>query len=452
MNINEYKNYYFIGIGGIGMSALARYFKMSGKNVMGYDKTETELTLKLVSEDISISYFDDVSKIPSMFSQENSLIVYTPAVPKDLQILNFFSNNGFEVQKRSKVLGLLTQNTFSICIAGTHGKTTTSTLLGHLFKYANMPSTAFIGGISENYQSNFIFNGTEISIIEADEFDRSFLTLSPDIACITSTDADHLDIYGEKENLVKSFQDFAALIDKNGLLFVKKGLDIHTQHFTYSVEEIADYHAENIKITVEYISFDLHTPTEIITDFQLPLPGRHNVENATVALAIALNKGIDKDILKQALKEFKGIKRRFSRTTFENGKVLIDDYAHHPTELKAVLRAVRNLYPGKKLLTVFQPHLFTRTRDFAEDFAKSLENTDSLILLDIYPARELQIEGITSEWLCEKIQLQNKKVCTLQNTVEEVQKQEFDILLIVGAGNIDTIVEPLKKQCEEKTN
>ncbi len=449
MKINNYTYYYFIGIGGIGMSALARYFKLGGKQVLGYDKTETKLTKQLQNEGISVNYYDEISTIPSAISTENTLVIFTPAIPKDSKILNYFSNNGFEVIKRSKALGELTKNTFSICIAGTHGKTTTTTLIGHICKTANLKSTAFLGGISENYQTNFIFNGNEISIIEADEFDRSFLTLSPDFACITSTDADHLDIYGKKESLLQSFNDFANLVPESGKLFIKKGLQIAAKHKTYSVDEKADYFADNIQINPDFSTFDFNYSEGKIIGIKTFLQGKHNIENATVALAIGKEMNISDEILKKSIETFKGIKRRFTRNIFENGKVYIDDYAHHPTELNAALNAVRSLYPNRKLLTIFQPHLFSRTKDFADDFAKSLENTDALILLDIYPARELPIEGVTSNWLESKINVENKKVCSLSQAVDEILKQDFDVLLTVGAGDIDTLYEPLCDKIKE---
>jgi len=442
-NIHTCKNYYFIGIGGIGMSALARYFKFLGASVSGYDRTPTHLTHQLENEKISVVFEDEISLLPQGLTPENTLVIFTPAIPADSKIKNYFINHNFTVLKRSQALGEITKATQCLAVAGTHGKTTTSTLLGHLCKFANLPSIAFLGGISVNYDTNFIYNGNEISIVEADEFDRSFLRLSPDMAVITSTDADHLDIYGSSSHFLESFNEFAALIPKEGFLLVKKGLDIQARHSTYSAREKADYYAENVRVINDWFEFDLVTPDEIFKDFVLHLPGVHNVENAVVALALALKMGISSDVLRQALAEFKGVKRRFTKQVFPDGKIYIDDYAHHPTELDAAIAAVRALYPNKKLLTVFQPHLYTRTRDFADGFARSLEKSDDLILLDIYPARELPIKGITSHWLAEKIHLPKVEVTSLDNALEAVKTHDFDVLLTVGAGNIDTLYEPV---------
>lgn len=442
-DIHTYKNYYFIGIGGIGMSALARYFKFSNATVYGYDKTPTKLTHNLEKENISIIYEDTISILPKNISKEDTVVIYTPAIPENLKIKHYFIEKGFTLFKRSQVLGEITKSTLCLAIAGTHGKTTTSTLLGHICKYANLPATAFLGGISANYNSNFIYNGSKISIVEADEFDRSFLSLSPNMAAITSTDSDHLDIYGNHENIIESFNQFADLIPENGFLIVKKGLPINAKHLTYSAHEKADYYAENIQIINGQFHFDLVTPYQIIKDFIVPIPGKHNVENAIAALAISLQLGIEADILRKALIDFKGVLRRFNKHVFENNKIYIDDYAHHPTEINAVIDTIRNLYPTKKLLTVFQPHLYSRTADFAEDFAKSLSKTDTLILLDIYPARETPIEGITSEWLADKIQLDDKEVCSIDNVLKSIKTKDFDVLLTIGAGNIDTLYDPI---------
>ncbi len=443
-DIHTYTNYYFIGIGGIGMSALARYFKFSGAQVSGYDKTQTQLTQTLTKEDISIIYEDNLSLLPEGWNPENTLVIFTPAIPKELKIKNNFIDQGFTILKRSRVLGEITKTTQCLAIAGTHGKTTTTTLLGYLCKFANLPATAFLGGISVNYKTNFIYNGTQISVVEADEFDRSFLTLSPNMAAITSTDADHLDIYGNSQHILDSFNDFADLVPENGFLLIKKGLNIKAKHLTYSAFEKADYYAENIQVVQNRFEFDLVTPNETIKNFILHIPGKHNVENSVAALAIGLQLGIKPEILRQGLDKFKGVKRRFTQHSFENNnKIYIDDYAHHPTELTAAIDAVRSLYPSKKLLTVFQPHLYSRTRDFADGFAESLSKTDDLILLDIYPARELPIEGITSDWLVEKITLKDKEVTSLTKALDVIKSKDFDVLLTVGAGDIDTLYEPI---------
>ena len=447
---NNYNNFYFIGIGGIGMSALARYFKSLGKNVLGYDKTQTKLTEKLQEEEILISFEDKISEEIQDLQKEDTLVIYTPAI-KQLGILEYFQNQGFEVLKRAKVLGLITQNTECIAVAGTHGKTTTSSLVAHLCKEANLSFSGFLGGISENFGSNFIFNGNQYSVLEADEYDRSFLNLSPNWAIITSTDADHLDIYGDKGTIEASFNEFANLVDEENQLFVRKGIEIKRNAKTYAVNEIADYFSDNLQMRDDKILFDFHLPNGEVHQFEWDVPGIHNVENATGALALLCNLRVDIEILKKALANFRGIKRRYTKHVFPNGKIYIDDYAHHPTELNAVVNSIKTFYPSKKLLVVFQPHLFSRTRDFADEFAQSLARADELILLDIYPARELQENflGITSEWLLEKVNLQKKEISTLQEATDKIKGKDFDILLTVGAGNIDTLYDGLLEWFEQ---
>ena len=448
--MNNYKNFYFIGIGGIGMSALARYFRSLGKNVLGYDKTQTKLTEKLQEEEIVISFEDKISKEIQSLQKEDTLVIYTPAI-KELGILEYFQNQGFEVLKRAKVLGLITQNTECIAVAGTHGKTTTSSLVAHLCKEVNLPFSGFLGGISENFGSNFIFNGNQYSVLEADEYDRSFLNLSPNWAIITSTDADHLDIYGDKGTIEEGFNEVANLVDEENQLFVRKGIEIKRNAKTYAVNEMADYFSDNLQMRGDKISFDFHLPNGDVHPFEWDIPGVHNVENATGALALLYNLGVDIEILKKALANFRGIKRRYTKHEFPNGKIYIDDYAHHPTELNAVVNSIKTFYPSKKLLVVFQPHLFSRTRDFADGFAQSLARADELILLDIYPARELQENflGITSEWLLEKVNLQKKEISTLQEAIDKIKGKDFDILLTVGAGNIDTLYDGLLEWFEQ---
>ncbi len=449
--LSTYQNFYFVGIGGIGMSALARYFNASGKKVMGYDKTPTKITAALMSEGIDITFDDVISEQIKQLSPENTLVIFTPAIKK-LDILNHFNGHGFTVLKRAKVLGLITENTACIAVAGTHGKTTTSSLVAHLCKEANLSFSAFLGGIAENFKSNFLYNGNDISVVEADEYDRSFLNLSPDWAVITSTDADHLDIYGDKATIEQGFRDFANLIPSDQQLFVRKGINIGRPAKTYAVNEEADYYSDNIREIGDKIYFDFHTPTEEIDDFEWEIPGIHNVENATVAIAILHNLGVDFETLKQGIANFKGIKRRYTKHRFENGKIYIDDYAHHPTELNAVIGSIKTFYPEKKLLVVFQPHLFSRTRDFADGFAESLDKADELILLDIYPARELQenFEGVTSSWLAEKLKLKNKEVSSLGEAFNKIKEKDFDVLLTVGAGNIDTLYDGIIEWLSER--
>ncbi|WP_312321904.1 UDP-N-acetylmuramate--L-alanine ligase [Soonwooa sp.] len=442
--LNTFKHFYFIGIGGIGMSALARYFHASGREVLGYDKTNTKLTTQLMAEGIDITFKDKIDDKIKALSPRDTLVIYTPAI-KTLGILDYFDEQGFTIQKRAKVLGLVTEDTQCIAVAGTHGKTTTSTLISHLCKEANLPFSAFLGGISENFKSNFLYNGNELSVVEADEYDRSFLNLSPDWAVVTSMDADHLDIYGDKNHIEEGFRAFAALVPDDKQLFVRKGLEIGRPHETYAVNEEADYYSDNLRMDHDKIYFDFHTPTEMIKDFVWEIPGIHNVENATVSLAILNKMGVDFDTLKKAIANFKGIKRRYTKHIFDNGKIYIDDYAHHPTELNAVIGSIKTFYPNKKLLIAFQPHLFSRTRDFADDFAKSIAKGDDLLLLDIYPARELQenYQGVTSAWLLDKVVAENKEVVTLAESLEKIKSKDFDILLTVGAGNIDTLYDPI---------
>ena len=448
--MNNYKNFYFIGIGGIGMSALARYFKSLGKNVLGYDKTQTKLIEKLQEEEIVTSFEDKISEEIQDLQKEDTLVIYTPAI-KQLGILEYFQNQGFEILKRAKVLGLITQNTECIAVAGTHGKTTTSSLVAHLCKEVNLSFSGFLGGISENFGSNFIFNGNQYSVLEADEYDRSFLNLSPNWAIITSTDADHLDIYGDKGTIEASFNEFANLVDEENQLFVRKGVEIKRNAKTYAVNEIADYFSDNLQMRGDKISFDFHLPNGNVHRFEWDIPGVHNVENATGALALLYNLGVDIEILKKALANFRGIKRRYTKHEFPNGKIYIDDYAHHPTELNAVVNSIKTFYPSKKLLVVFQPHLFSRTRDFADGVVQSLARADELILLDIYPARELQENflGITSEWLLEKVNLQKKEISTLEEVIDKIKGKDFDILLTVGAGNIDVLYDGLLEWFEQ---
>lgn len=442
-HLSTYKTFYFVGIGGIGMSALARYFHFSGQKVLGYDKTHTKLTDALESEGINITFEDVLDNTITDLDPKETLVIYTPAI-KVLGIMDYFQEKGFTVLKRAKVLGMITHDTNCIAVAGTHGKTTTSTLVAHLCAEANLPFSCFLGGISENFKSNFKFNGNEISVVEADEYDRSFLNLAPDWAILTSTDADHLDIYGDNAAIKESFKEFASLAPNEKQLFVRKGIDIGRNTNTYAVNEEADYYSDNLKIVGDTMYFDFHHNGETIP-FEWGIPGIHNVENATAAIALLNNFGVEYSVLQDALKKFQGIKRRYTKHIFDNGKIYIDDYAHHPTELDAVIGSVRRFYPEKKLLIVFQPHLFSRTRDFADGFAHSLSQGDELVLLDIYPARELQenFEGVTSKWLLEKVTLNKKEVSTLADAFTRIKEKDFDILLTVGAGNIDTLYDPI---------
>lgn len=445
MNLNNIHNIYFIGIGGIGMSAIARYFNANGKQVGGYDKTKTDITDSLVALGISVTFKDDISDLESHYlNPETTLIVYTPAVPKNHVQLNYFLDNTFKVLKRSEVLGLITQHSFCLAVAGTHGKTTTTSILGHLLNECDVKLTAFLGGISENYNSNLILNGDKVSVVEADEFDRSFLTLRPDMACITSMDADHLDIYGDASELIKTFEDFTKKLKPNGKLFVKNGLPLNG--ITYGIEDNADYSAQNITIKDGAYVFDVKTPKTVLKQFKFNLPGRHNLSNALVALAMSLEYGLPHDQLIKALASYKGVKRRFTYQIKTDDIVFIDDYAHHPEEINAVHQAVREMYPNDKVVAVFQPHLFSRTKDFAQDFAKSLAQFDQILLLDIYPARELPIEGVTSDWLLGMIDNKNKKLVTKQTMIQHIKASNARIVLTIGAGDIGAEVSKIKKE------
>ncbi|MFO7673585.1 MAG: UDP-N-acetylmuramate--L-alanine ligase [Lutibacter sp.] len=447
MNLEHIHNVYFVGIGGIGMSALANYFKSNGKNVAGYDRVSTKITESLQQMGIAVHFEDAVDLIPSAFkNSQETIVVYTPAIPKNNLELNYLWENHFTVLKRSEVLGLITKSTFCLAVAGTHGKTTTSTILGHILKEAGVNATSFLGGISENYNSNLILGGDEISVVEADEFDRSFLKLSPNIACITSMDADHLDIYGEKEELEKSFMDFAEKVSQT--LLIRKGLPL--KGLTYGIEEDADYDAKNLKVEEGAYIFDVNTPTETIENIKINLPGKHNVLNAVAALAMANIFGVSLQVIAEALLTFKGIERRFSYKIKTENLVLIDDYAHHPTEINAVVDSVREMYPTKKIAGIFQPHLYSRTRDFIDDFAASLSRFDALILLDIYPARELPIEGVTSAWLLSKITIEEKQISSKENLVKNVLNLDSQVIVMIGAGDIGELVAVIKNALDHE--
>ncbi|MFP4845184.1 UDP-N-acetylmuramate--L-alanine ligase [Winogradskyella sp. PE311] len=443
MNLKVANNIYFIGIGGIGMSALARYFVTNGKNVAGYDKKASDITVELEELGVLIHFNDSVSEIDKSYLDiEETIVVYTPAISESHSELRYFRANNFRVLKRSTVLGEITKQTMCLAVAGTHGKTTTTSILGHLLNQCDVPMTAFLGGISENYNSNLILNGTEVTVVEADEFDRSFLTLSPNIACVTSMDADHLDIYGDASELIKSFEDFVDCIKPNGKLFVRNGLPL--DGITYGIEDNSDYSAQNVIIENGSYIFDLRTPNGLHKSYKFNLPGRHNLSNATIALAMAVEYGLAHTQLSKALATYRGVKRRFTYQIKTDDFVFIDDYAHHPEEINAVHLAVREMYPGKKVLAVFQPHLFSRTRDFVDGFAENLSKFDELILLDIYPARELPIAGISSKWLLSKIENPSKKLVQKPDLVAEIKKSDAHVLLTIGAGDIGAEVKHIK--------
>jgi UDP-N-acetylmuramate--alanine ligase len=449
MELQAIERVYFVGIGGIGMSALARYFAKRGCLVSGYDKTRTALCASLESEGINITYEDLTGSLTAEYLQpdKSTLVVYTPAVPKNAVILNHFKNNGFALYKRSEVLGIISAGQFCVAVAGTHGKTTTSAMIAHILKDSGFDCTAFLGGIASNYESNFLSGNNDVVVVEADEYDRSFLTLHPDISVITSMDADHLDIYGDAEQLQESFRLFAGQLKPQGTLYVKAGLPISSGQ-TYGVENASGISALKIRVEMGHFVFDYADGDKRISGIKMLLPGRHNIENAVAAIAVALKLGIESSLIKVAMENFKGVKRRFEYVVRTTDQVYIDDYAHHPEELKACFSAVRELYPGKKLTVIFQPHLYTRTRDFADAFAEVLSTVDELVLLDIYPARELPIVGIDAEFLLDKITLNHKRILNKTQVLGYIDANRPSLLLTVGAGDIDTLVSPLKTICD----
>lgn len=447
---------YFVGIGGIGMSALARFFHSRGKNVAGYDRTSTPLTDQLIREKIDIHFVDKSTLIPSEFKDpDRTLVIYTPAVPENNQELNYFRNNGFRVIKRSVALGEVFNNGLGIGVAGTHGKTSVSTLLAYILLQSKIGCNAFLGGIGKNFESNLIIDpNSRIIIAEADEYDRSFLTLYPKMAVITSIDADHLDIYFSEENLRKGFETYLRQVDEKGKLIIKHGLDLaipsNLEVYTYSVDSRdADYHISAIEQDGLYYRFTMRTPRDIIQDIKLGVPGLINVENALAAIAAADQTGVPRDVIIKACTDFTGVKRRFDIQVLNEKRVYIDDYAHHPVELNAFITSVRKIFPEKRITGIFQPHLFSRTRDFAKGFAESLGLLDELILLDIYPAREEQIPGVTSAIIFENVQLDEKVLIGPEQLVKVLKERDPEVLLTMGAGDIDKLVEPLKSWMEQ---
>jgi UDP-N-acetylmuramate--alanine ligase len=450
--VTEIKYFYFLGIGGIGMSALARYFNKLGKKVAGYDKIETSLTNELTDEGIDIHYEENINAIPSeiLSNKSDTLVVVTPAIPKNHTEWNYFINNGYSIVKRSELLGLLTKESKTVAVAGTHGKTTTSTIIAHLIKQSGINCSAFLGGIAKNYNSNLLLSKEKgLIVVEADEYDRSFLTLYPSMAVITSMDADHLDIYGSKEYMEESYRLFAQQVNSNGIIIAKKGLNlgenISATVKTYSNREEADYVANNIRVEDGKFVFDFVSANKKIENIVWGMPGRHNVENAIAAIAVALNLGVKEEVIKSALLSFEGVKRRFEFHVITSKNVYIDDYAHHPEELKACIEGIKELYIDKKITGVFQPHLYSRTRDFAEGFAQSLDMLDECILLDIYPARELPIEGVSSQTIMDRMKLNNKKLLSKEALLIYINEKKPEVLVTLGAGDIDQLVEPIKK-------
>ncbi|MGI4867513.1 MAG: UDP-N-acetylmuramate--L-alanine ligase [Janthinobacterium lividum] len=457
--MQQFPYIFFLGIGGIGMSALARWFKANGHSVSGYDKTETPLTQALQAEGIAVHYVDEVENIPAEI-QENAaktLVVLTPAIPADSREWAWLRAQGYDIRKRSQVLGVLTEGRPTIAVAGTHGKTTTSSMVAHLLHHAGLDSGAFLGGISVNLGSNLLLPKSPDApvVVEADEYDRSFLTLHPDVAIVTSTDADHLDIYGTKEALVESFCQFVAQLKPGGTLLLNHTADARVAaaapagtrvlRYGLTAAQGPDLFAENITPTGHKFNFDFHGPQGVVKDLELAVPGFHNVENMLAAAAVAQLYGVAENALREAVAAYRGVKRRFEFIVTDAEKIYVDDYAHHPREIEAFLRSLRALYPAKQLRVIFQPHLFSRTRDFAEGFSQSLSLADEVVLLDIYPARELPLPGVTSAMLLDRITAPLKSIQTKEDVLRNAQNDaNFAVLATVGAGDIDTLVPKLK--------
>ena len=449
----KYKNAYFIGIGGIGMSAIARYFKFKGLNVAGYDKTESELTDTLQKEGIDVHYVDNVDFIPKDI--ENTLVVYTPAIPHDLKELKYVMDNGYNVFKRSKVLGEITDGERCLAVSGTHGKTTTSTLKAHILDESGEGCSAFLGGISKNYDTNLLMSHTPTVVVEADEFDRSFLQLHPEIAVITAMDADHLDIYGDLEHVHEAFKAFASQV--SGTVIAKLGLDITSKDTNAKIlryhynDPKADFYARNPQPDkLGYFSFDIVWPGGVIEGVKCGTPGWVNVENSVAAAAICLTYGLKPEAIKHAIGTFQGVKRRLDIHVNTEKISYIDDYAHHPKELSTAISSMRDIFPGRKLTAIFQPHLYTRTRDFADDFAAALSKVDKLILLDIYPAREEPIPGVTSEIIFDKVTAPEKVMLHKEELMGYLEKEPVDVLITFGAGNIADFIAPITELLEKR--
>ncbi|MDR2809260.1 MAG: UDP-N-acetylmuramate--L-alanine ligase [Tannerellaceae bacterium] len=453
MDMHNIKAVYFVGAGGIGMSALIRYFLFKGKRVAGYDRTPSELTEQLIKEGAAIHYTDDIDLIPEMFrSPAHTLVIYTPAVPESHAELTWFYSMHFKVMKRAQVLGEITKSYRGLCVAGTHGKTTTSSMTAHLLKQSTMDCNAFLGGILKNYDSNLMLSEkSNLMVVEADEYDRSFHWLTPYMAVVTSADPDHLDIYGTPEAYRESFEHFTSLIRSGGCLIMKKDITLTprmqpgTRLYTYSGTDEGDFHAENIRIGNGEIAFDFVAPDTCIKEVRLGVPVKVNIENGVAAMALAWLNGVTADEIKKGMFSFRGAKRRFDFHLKKKDIVLIDDYAHHPAEVRESILSVKELYRGKKITGIFQPHLYSRTRDFAADFAVALSLLDQLILLDIYPAREEPLPGITSRIIFDKVSIPDKTLCTKDQLINRMSDGTYEVVLMLGAGDIDRLVEPVKE-------
>lgn len=449
-NLEKIKNVYFLGIGGIGMSALARYFRFTGKNVAGYDRTPTALTDAMAEEGIDVHFEDDIRKIPSKWNPAETIAVYTPALPDEHKELNWFKSQPIGLFKRAKVLGMIANEKSGIAVAGTHGKTTTSTMVANILNKTDVGCGAFLGGISKNFGSNLLLpkDDSPWIVAEADEFDRSFLHLQPQLALVTSIDADHLDIYGDKKHIDESFEKFISQIRQDGKLVLKKGVELdvtktQAKVYSYSLSEESDFQAMNVRLEEGSYHFDLKTPGENIFNLKMNYPGLVNVENAVGACALAWLAGIDADAIKAGIEDYAGVARRFDVHFKTENKIYIDDYAHHPEELKAFINSVRALYEGKRITGIFQPHLFSRTRDFADEFAASLDFLDKAILMPLYPAREEPIAGISSATIFDRMKLENKKLAKTEEIIHMVENDTNEIILTMGAGDIDRMVKPI---------
>jgi len=455
MKLKQVHTVYFIGIGGIGMSALARYFNSKSIPVYGYDLTSTVLTEEMESNGMIISYLDDVAVIPENIKQdkESTLVIYTPAIPESNEMFNYFKENGFAIMKRAEVLGMITKRFKTIAVAGTHGKTTTSSMIAVVMEKSKLKCNAFLGGILTNYNSNIVLDTTsDWVVVEADEYDRSFLTLVPNVAVVTSTDADHLDIYGDSDSMNESFQEFVNKVNVSGKVFLQEEVSLEFKNKeTYDLKnESSNYYAKNIIVDNGNFVFDAVTPTGVIENIKLGISGLHNIENAIATVAVCQEIGLENSEIKKGLEEYKGVKRRFEYQIKESDLVFIDDYAHHPTEIKALVSSVKELYPAKKITGIFQPHLFSRTKDFADDFANELSQMDEVIVLDIYPARELPMEGIDAEYLLNKVKNNNKRKETKETVIGSLDKNKLEVLLTIGAGDINTLVAPIREKLIQK--
>jgi UDP-N-acetylmuramate--alanine ligase len=450
---------YFVGIGGIGMSALALYFAKGGYKIAGYDRSESRITLSLIENSCEVTYDDDLNVLPDLFrkisDKSRVLVVYTPAIPAENKILSYFRNNGYLIYKRSEILGEISKNTDTLAVAGTHGKTTISTMIAHLLKQSHIDCSAFLGGISKNYNSNLLLGDSRYTVMEADEFDRSFHRLSPLMAVVTSLDADHLDIYGDQATMIKAYNEFCAKIRQGGKLIVNSRIRKEivvpegVECYTYGLNNGADFLATDIKRSKEYYSFNIKSPSTSIEDLHFAFPGIINIENFTAAIAVALMCGVTEQEIRKAVLLFQGVRRRFDIRINLPGLAYVDDYAHHPEEIRACITSVKEFFTGRKITGIFQPHLFSRTRDHADGFAKILDELDEVILLPIYPAREKPIEGVTSGMIFNKMRSGKKRLLAKEDIPGKLETDKLDVLLTIGAGDIDTLVGPIEEMLKK---